>query len=44
MDNEKKLKYTVYTAQYSKAKSFIDALYTLKTNGMNGNAMRYVHD
>lgn len=33
MDNEKNLRYTVYTAQYTKAKSFIDALFTLKKTG-----------
>lgn len=33
MDNEKNLKYTVYTDQYTKAKSFIDALFTLKKMG-----------
>lgn len=40
-DKNKNLRYTIYTAQESKVKSFIDALYTLKTIKLDENAMKY---
>jgi len=40
IDNDKNLKYTVYTEQYSNAKSFIDALFTLKKEQLGESALK----